>query len=29
MAIRNDTSAMFEGCKLQMARAKEAIGHAE
>ena len=28
MAIRNDTSAMFEGCKLQMARAKEAIGHA-
>ncbi|MBQ3290731.1 MAG: hypothetical protein IJH50_15115 [Kiritimatiellae bacterium] len=26
MAIRNDTSAMFEGCKLQMARAREAIG---
>ena len=26
MAIRNDTSAMFEGCRLQMARAREAIG---
>ena len=25
MAIRNDTSAMFEGCRLQIARAREAM----
>ena len=26
MAVRNDTGAMFEGCRLQMARAREAFG---